>query len=105
ERPVPPSDVPGEKASPTQPIPSRAAPFEQQGATVDDLVDFTPEIRAIAVKAIAGFRSGPLFTPPSVEGTIQHPGSAGGANWNGAAVDPDTGFLYVPSRNLYSVNK
>lgn len=105
ERPVPPSDVPGEKASPTQPIPSKPAPFEHQGATVDDLVDFTPEIRAMAVKAVDGFRSGPLFTPPSVAGTIQHPGSIGGANWFGAAVDPVTGFLYVPSRNLYSVNK
>jgi glucose dehydrogenase len=105
EQPVPLSDVPGEKASPTQPIPSKPAPFEQQGATLDALADFTPEIRAMAVKAIQGFKSGPLFTPPSVEGTIQHPGSIGGANWTGAAVDPVTGILYVPSRNLYSVNK
>jgi quinoprotein glucose dehydrogenase len=105
ETPVPPSDVPGEKASPTQPIPSKPAPFEYQGVTVHDLADFTPEIRAMAEKAIQGFRSGPLFTPPSIEGTLVRPGTTGGANWSGAAVDPATGMLYVPSRNAYAVSK
>ena len=103
EKPVPPSDVPGEKASPTQPIPSRPAPFEYQGSDPRDLVDFTPEIRALAEKAIQGFRTGPLFTPPSVQGTISRPGTTGGANWGGAAVDPDTGMIYIPSRNAHSV--
>jgi quinoprotein glucose dehydrogenase len=97
--------VPGEKASPTQPIPSKPAPFEYQGVTVNDLADFTPEIRAMAEKAIQGFRTGPLFTPPSVEGTLVRPGTTGGANWSGAAVDPATGMLYVPSRNAYAVSK
>lgn len=105
ETPVPPSDVPGEQASPTQPIPSKPAPFEYQGVTVNDLADFTPEIRAMAEKAIQGFRSGPLFTPPSIEGTLVRPGTTGGANWSGAAVDPATGMLYVPSRNAYAVTK
>ena len=105
EQPVPASDVPGEKASPTQPIPSRPAPFEYQGVSVDDLADFTPEIRAAAIKAIEGFRSGPLFTPPSLQGTIIRPGTTGGGNWQGAAVDPATGMLYVPSRNAYAVSK
>ena len=105
ETPVPSSDVPGEKASPTQPLPSKPAPFEYQGVTVDDLADFTPEIRAAAVKAIEGFRSGPLFTPPSLQGTIVRPGTTGGGNWQGAAVDPATGLLYVPSRNAYAVSK
>lgn len=105
ERPVPASDVPGEKASPTQPIPSKPAPFEYQGVTVDDLADFTPEIRVAAIKAIEGFRAGPLFTPPSVQGTIVRPGTTGGGNWQGAAVDPATGMLYVPSRNAYAVSK
>ncbi len=105
ETPVPSSDVPGEKASPTQPIPSKPAPFEYQGVSVDDLADFTPEIRAAAVKAIEGFRSGPLFTPPSLLGTIVRPGTTGGGNWQGAAVDPATGLLYVPSRNAYGVSK
>ncbi len=105
ETPVPPSDVPGEKASPTQPIPSKPAPFEYQGVTLNDLADFTPEIRAIAEKAIQGFRTGPLFTPPSIEGTLVRPGTTGGANWSGAAVDPATGLMYIPSRNAYAVSK
>ena len=104
ETAVPPSEVPGEKASPTQPVPSKPAPFEYQGVTADDLVDFTPEIRALAMKAIEPFRTGPLYTPPSVQGTIQRPGSVGGGNWQGAAVDPATGYFYVPSRNAYSVS-
>ncbi|MGQ0735318.1 MAG: outer membrane protein assembly factor BamB family protein, partial [Acidobacteriota bacterium] len=105
ERPVPPSDVPGEAASPTQPFPTRPAPFEQQGVTIDDLVDFTPGLRATAVEAVKPFRLGPLYTPPSLEGTITRPGSVGGGNWSGAAVDPETGMLYVPSRNGYGVNR
>lgn len=105
ERPVLPSDVPGERAAPTQPFPTRPAAFEYQGATLDDLVDFTPEIRAMAVKAVQGYRLGPLFTPPSTEGTIQRPGTTGGGNWSGAAVDPDTGMLYVPSQQGWSVNR
>ena len=103
EKPVPPSDVPGEKASPTQPIPSKPAPFEYQGSDPRDLADFTPEIRALAEKAIQGFRTGPLFTPPSIEGTISRPGTTGGANWGGAAVDPETGMIYIPSRNAHAV--
>jgi quinoprotein glucose dehydrogenase len=103
ERAVPPSDVPGERASPTQPFPTKPAPFEYQGVTIEDLVDFTPEIRAMAVEAVKGFRFGQLFTPPSIEGTINRPGSVGGANWSGAAVDPQTGMMYIPSRNAHSV--
>ena len=104
EKPVPVSDVPGEKASPTQPVPSKPAPFEYQGVTVDDLANFTPEIRAMAEKAVQGFRTGPVFTPPSLAGTIVRPGTTGGANWSGAAVDPATGMLYVPSRNAFAVS-
>jgi quinoprotein glucose dehydrogenase len=109
ERPVPPSDVPGEKAAPTQPFPTKPAPFEYQGVTIDDLIDFTPEMRAEAIKEINRFRIGPLFTPPSLDvkegtqGTVQRPGEGGGANWPGAAVDPETGILYVSSRNGFSV--
>ncbi len=105
ERPVPPSDVPGERTSPTQPFPTRPAPFEYQGVSTDDLIDFTPELRAEALQTIKKFRIGPLFTPPSLDmeggtkGTISRPGEGGGANWQGAAVDPETGILYVPSRN------
>ncbi len=103
EKPAPSSDVPGEKASPTQPIPSKPAPFEYQGSDPRDLADFTPEIRAMAEKAIQGFKTGPLFTPPSLAGTISRPGTTGGANWGGAAVDPATGMTYIPSRNAHAV--
>ena len=109
ERPVPPSDVPGERASPTQPFPTKPPAFEAQGTSIDDLVDFTPEIRALAVEAVKNFKLGPLFTPPTLavkggnQGTIIRPGTGGGANWMGAAFDPDTGMFYVPSRSQTSV--
>jgi quinoprotein glucose dehydrogenase len=105
ERPVPGSKTPGERPSPTQPFPSKPAPFDRQGVSVDDLIDFTPELRAEAVEISKRYVTGPLFTPPSIKGdgpgdtkgTLQLPGSVGGADWNGAAFDPDTGILYVPS--------
>ena len=104
ERPVPTdTDLPGEQVWPTQPFPTRPAPFEYQGATLDDLVDFTPEIRQMAIDAVDGFRLGPLFTPQSLTGTIQRPSTGGGANWSGAGVDPQTGLLFVPSVNRFSV--
>ena len=64
---------------------------------MEDLIDFTPELRAEAEESIRPHRIGPLFTPPSLEGTVQMPGFGGGANWAGAALDPETGVLYVPS--------
>ena len=88
---------------PTQPFPTRPAAFEYQGATIDDLVDFTPAIRQMAIDAVEGFRLGPVFTPQSLRGTIQRPSAGGGANWSGAGVDPETGLLYVPSVNAFSV--
>jgi len=105
ERPVAASPVPGEIAAATQPFPTRPAPFDLQGITVDDLIDFTPELRAEAEEIASGFVYGPMFTPPTVrddrpggtQGTILIPGWVGGANWGGAAVDPETGILYVPS--------
>ncbi len=105
ERAVAPSPVPGEIAAATQPFPTRPAPFDLQGITVDDLIDFTPELRAEAEEIASGFVYGPMFTPPTVlddgpggtQGTILVPGWVGGANWGGAAVDPETGVLYVPS--------
>ena len=109
ERPVPASDIPGERASPTQPFPTKPAPFEYQGVTIDDLVDFTPEIRRMAEEVVSHFRIGPLYTPPSLvveggnQGTLARPNASGAATWAGAAVDPETGMLYVPSNNLYSV--
>jgi quinoprotein glucose dehydrogenase len=105
ERAVPASTTPGEKSSPTQPFPTRPAPFERQGISEEDLIDFTPELRAEAKKIVERYVRGPLFTPPSLKrngpndtkGTLQLPGSVGGANWGGGAFDPETGVLYVPS--------
>jgi quinoprotein glucose dehydrogenase len=110
ETPVPQSDVPGERTSPTQPIPTRPAPFDRQGFSVDDLIDYTPELNAKAREAIKPFRLSELFTPPSLAeapdgtlGTLHLPNATGGANWEGGAYDPDTGLLYVPSRTSLSV--
>ncbi len=105
ETPVPASTVPGEKASPTQPFPSKPPAFDRQGITENDLIDFTPELRAEALAIFKKYRTGPVFTPPSIEGagptdlkgTIELPGSIGGADWTGAAFDPESGMLYVPS--------
>ena len=104
ERPVPTdTDLDGEVPSPTQPFPTKPAPFEYQGTSINDLVDFTPEIRQLAVEAVEGYRMGPLFTPNTSQGTLIRPSVGGGANWSGAAVDPETGLLYVPSVNSHSV--
>jgi quinoprotein glucose dehydrogenase len=97
ETPVPPSTVPGERASPTQPNPSRPAPFDRQGVTVDDQIDFSPALREQAKQIVAPYDHGALYTPPSLKGTINLPGWGGGANWWGAAFDPDERVLYVPS--------
>ena len=76
ERPVPTdTDLEGEVPWPTQPFPTRPAPFEYQGITVDDLVDFTPEIRQMAIDALEPFRIGPLYTPQSLRGTVFRPGT------------------------------
>ena len=98
ERPVASSSVPGERASPTQPFPTKPPAFDRQGLSVDDLIDFTPELRAEAEEILSQFEYGDLFHPPSEKGTIQMPGWGGGGNWYGAGFDPDTGYLYVPSR-------
>lgn len=99
ERPVPPSDVEGEHAWPTQPFPTKPPAFTEQGVTLADAFDLTPELKAAAQKALATHRLGPLFTPPAKEGTVQRPGIIGGANWGGGAFDPETGTLYVKSTN------
>ena len=103
ERPAPPSMVPGERLSPTQPHPTKPPPFDRQGVSIDDLIDFTPELRAEAVEILDEFTWGPLYEPITAagdgkRGTILMPGQIGGANWHGAAADPETGWLYVPSR-------
>ncbi len=110
ERPVPGSDVTGEQLSATQPFPTKPPPFELQGVTIDDLIDFIPELRQEAIEILDQYVWGPMFTAPIVldprpgakKGTIFSPGTAGGASWSGAGFDPETGMLYVPS--AYSQN-
>jgi quinoprotein glucose dehydrogenase len=105
ERPVPQGDVPGERYSPTQPFPTRPAAYSRQGLAIDDLIDFTPELRAEAVKAIAPYRIGPIFTPPVVsrkEGPIavlQMASQAAATNWPGGAYDPETRIVYVHAQS------
>jgi quinoprotein glucose dehydrogenase len=103
ERPVDTTtDVPGEKVWPTQPFPTRPPAFTAQGVTLDDANDLTPQIKALALEQMKKFRIGPLFTPPSLRGTLMRPSNNGGANWGGAAFDPETGLLYVkPSSYVY----
>jgi quinoprotein glucose dehydrogenase len=106
ERPVPTSsDVPGEKPFPTQPFPTRPPAFVGQGVTLEDANNLTPEIKKMAEEQMRKFRIGPMFTPPSLQGTLQRPGQGGGANWGGAAFDPDTGYLFVRAANSVGVNR
>ena len=100
ERPVPKGDVPREWYSPTQPMPTKPAAFDRQGVTPDDLIDFTPELKAEAIKIASEFKTGPIYTPPIVQGSngqkalLMLPYAG---NWQGGAVDPETGMLYVAS--------
>ncbi len=99
ERPVPQSRVPGERISPTQPFPTKPAAFDRQGLSKEDLIDFTPELRAKALEIVDGYELGPMYTPPNADekGTLGLPYVTGGTNWRGAAHDPETAILYVPS--------
>ena len=95
---VPQSKIPGEQSWPTQPFPSKPAPYDRQGLQEDDLIDFTPELREKALAILEKYEHGPLFTPPSEKGTLVLPGGLGGADWSGAALLPKKNVLYVPSR-------
>ena len=99
ERPVPASDVPGERAAPTQPFPTKPKPFAKQGFTYDDLIDFTPELNARARDVASQYRMGGLYAPPSLQGTVAMPGIIGGSAWGGGAFDPSSGIIYIKSTN------
>ena len=110
ERPVAKSDVPGEVTSPTQPIPTKPPAFDRQGFTDDDLIDFTPALRAEAIEGTKTFRKGPIFTPGSLanaddgtSGTLMLPSFTGGANWEGGSFDPETNTLYIGSYTQPSI--
>jgi quinoprotein glucose dehydrogenase len=105
ERPVETTtDVPGERVFPTQPFPTRPPPLVPQGISLDDANDLTPEIKRLAEAELKRFRLGPLYTPPSLTGTIQRPSQNGAANWGGAAFDPDSGLLIVKVVDSYHVS-
>ena len=106
ERPVPQSDVPGESTSPTQPFPVKPQPYSRQRMTEDELLDFTPALREKAAAHLANYRLGSTFTPSSrvndpdgTKGTMALPSPVGGSNWPGSAFDPETGIVYIPSRD------
>ncbi len=104
ERPVPQSDVPGERTSPTQPFPTRPpALLPTLGMSLDDAFDLTPALRAAAQTAMGDYRIGPVYTPPSLEGSLVRPGGSGVANWGGGAFDTETGLLYVKASNVPAV--
>jgi quinoprotein glucose dehydrogenase len=106
ERPVPQSDVPGEVTAATQPFPTKPLPFDLQGYSEDYLIDFTPEIKEEAIKIASKYRKGPMYTPigrvnpPDELGTLILPSPVGGANWQGAVLDPETNMLYVSSTTV-----
>jgi quinoprotein glucose dehydrogenase len=101
ERPVEKGDVPGEWYAPTQPFVTKPPPYDVQGVSIDNLIDFTPQLRAEAVKLVSRYKLGPLFTPPVVskwEGplaTLMSPTATGGANWQGGSFDPETKMFYI----------
>jgi len=110
QRAVAKSDVPFEWTAPTQPFPTKPKAYDRQGVSEDDLVDFTPAIKAAALEAVKDLRMGPMFTPPSLtqapdgtRGTLVLPHYGGGANWEGGAADPETGMLYVASQTNLTV--
>ena len=111
ERLVDVSAVPGERLSPTQPFPTKPPPFDMQGVTVDDVIDFTPALRAAALEILDQYEWGPIFTAPSLidrspggkKGAVLSPGTGGGANWQGAEVDPESGILYVTSAYMHNI--
>jgi quinoprotein glucose dehydrogenase len=105
ERPVPTeTDIPGEKPYPTQPFPTKPPAFIPQGISLDATNNLTPEIQALAREHLSKFTLGPLYTPPTLRGTLQRPELWGGANWGGASFDPELGYLYVRANHSIGLN-
>jgi quinoprotein glucose dehydrogenase len=103
--PVPRSDVPGEEAWPTQPIPLKPPPLVRQAITEADLTNITPEAHAYALREFRRYRSGSIYTPPSLQGTITMPGHLGGAQWHGGSFDPMLNVLYVNANEVPTINR
>jgi quinoprotein glucose dehydrogenase len=104
ERPVEQSTVPGEKTSPTQPFPTKPPPYDRQGFSLNDVIDFTPELKAKALEIVSHYKIGPIFTPPVLSnaagpiGTLAFATAGGGTVWAGGSLDPETGIAYLYSR-------
>ncbi|MGD9902824.1 MAG: PQQ-binding-like beta-propeller repeat protein [Vicinamibacterales bacterium] len=110
ERPVPQSTVPGEHTAKTQPFPTKPVPFDRQGFTEDDLIDYTPELRARAREKVKGLLFGPLFSPPAlvtaeVRGQLIMPGGWGSGNWHTGAFDPETQIYYAVSHTQPGISR
>jgi len=103
ERKVPASEIPGEEAWPTQPIPTKPPSFARQGFTEEDITDISPEARSYVKEVLDTLKTGPLFTPGSFKGSVMLPGYLGGGNWSGAAFDPETDRLYVNANNVPTI--
>jgi quinoprotein glucose dehydrogenase len=105
EVPVPAGNVPGETYAPTQPVPSKPPPFDRQGFSADDVIDYTPEIKARALAIIKNYHLGPIYTPPTLVkpegpwGTLSTPENQGGANWPGGSIDPEANMFYIFSKS------
>ena len=101
EKPMPASDVPGEKASPTQPIPTMPPPFARQSFTEKDINPYLKaEEQAALRELLKNSRNEGIYTPPSLKGTIQMPGHNGGANWGSSAINPQRGMFFIVSKEL-----
>ena len=103
EQRVPASDIPGEEAAPTQPVPVKPPPFSAQFLDETNVTDIGAANRASVLDRLKSIRSGPAFNPPSQQGTVVIPGFHGGANWSGASFDPATGWLYVNANNVPNI--
>ena len=105
ERAVPPSDIPGEQASSVQIAPLKPPPFVRQGLSEKDITDLSPESHAFVIEKLKGYRYGPMFIPPSLNGSVQMPGLLGGATWSGATYDPTTALLYINANDIAWINR
>jgi quinoprotein glucose dehydrogenase len=105
EVPVPRSTMPGEETAPTQLVPLKPQPLVRQTLTEADLTSITPEARAQALRDFRRYLSGPIYTPPSLQGTITTPGHMGGAEWHGASFDPVLNMLYVNVNDAPTINR
>ncbi len=104
ERPVPPSEVPGESTWPTQPFPLKPPPYARQNFRMEELTEI-PESRRECAKVLENAKSGPIYTPTGLQLTVIFPGTNGGANWGGASFDPTTGLLYVNSMDVGALRR